>query len=34
MLKKLFSKIEKANVLLSKDVGFLMGSNDVEFIYI
>ncbi len=34
MLKRLFSKIEKANVLLSKDVGFLMGRNDVEFIYI
>ncbi len=34
MLKRLFSKIEKANVLLSQDVGFLMGRNDVEFIYI
>ncbi len=34
MLKRLFSKIEKDNVLLSKDVVFLMGRNDVEFIYI
>ncbi len=34
MLKRLFSKIEKANVLLSQEVGFLMSRNDVEFIYI
>jgi len=34
MLKRLFSKIEKANVLLLQDVGFLMGKNDVRFMYI
>lgn len=34
MLKSLFSKIEKANVLLSQDVGFLMGRNDVKSTYI
>jgi len=34
MLKNLFNKTEKANVLLSKDVGFLVCINELEFIYI